>query len=293
MDQYLDKFLATLASQRGYSENTIAAYRNDISQFSKFIRSQRGMPSGPGDVSPELVEAYVENLQNGPERYAASTVARKIAAVKSFFHYLDEQEIISTDPASRLNSPKVKKAAPKTLSNLEIEKLLAVPVRVGGSKGLRDRALLELLCSTGMRVTEVVNLRLEDVDWGQDLVICRGKGERQRKIPLGSALEPLRDYLDKARPTVARPSSPPVLFLNHRGQKLTRQGVWLILKEAAGAAGIGGDVTPHTLRHSFAKYLVSKGEDLRKVQELLGHANLSTTQVYRQVSVPGGEDSGG
>src|SRR3990172_10422944 len=101
MDQYLDKFLATLASQRGYSENTIAAYRNDISQFSKFIRSQRGMPSGPGDVSPELVEAYVENLQNGPERYAASTVARKIAAVKSFFHYLDEQEIISTDPASR------------------------------------------------------------------------------------------------------------------------------------------------------------------------------------------------
>ena len=285
MDQYLDKFLATLASQRGYSENTIAAYRNDISQFSKFIRSQRGMPSGPGDVSPELVEAYVENLQNGPERYAASTVARKIAAVKSFFHYLDEQEIISTDPASRLNSPKVKKAAPKTLSNLEIEKLLAVPVRVGGSKGLRDRALLELLCSTGMRVTEVVNLRLEDVDWGQDLVICRGKGERQRKIPLGSALEPLRDYLDKARPTVARPSSPPVLFLNHRGQKLTRQGVWLIIKGAADVAGIGGDVTPHTLRHSFAKYLVSKGEDLRKVQELLGHANLSTTQVYKQVGV--------
>ncbi len=148
---------------------------------------------------------------------------------------------------------------------------------------MRDRALLELLCATGMRVTEVVNLQLEDVDWEQSIVICRSKGERQRRIPLGPALEPLREYVQNGRAALAKSASPAVLFLNHRGQKLTRQGVWLILKEAAEAAGVGVDVTPHTLRHSFAKYLVGSGEDLRRVQELLGHANLSTTQVYRQV----------
>ena len=291
MDQYLDKFLVALASQKGYSENTIAAYRNDITQFSKFIRNQHGLAAGSVEVPPEVVEAYVDNLQNGPEAYAASTVARKIAAVKSFFHYLNEQKIITADPVAQLNSPRVKKGIPKTLSNVEIEKLLAAPERAGGSKGLRDKALLELLCSTGMRVTEIVNLRLDDLDWEHHSAICRGKGERQRKIPLGAATPALRDYLEKARPGLVRSSSPATLFLNHRGQKLTRQGVWLIIKGAADVAGIGNDVTPHTLRHSFAKYLVSRGEDLRKVQELLGHANLSTTQVYKQVGVSREETS--
>ncbi len=285
MDQYLDKFLAMLASQKGYSENTIAAYRNDISQFSKFVRNQHGLAAGSAEVPPDVVEAYVDNLQNGPEAYATSTVARKIAAVKSFFHYLNEQKIITADPVARFNSPRVKKAVPKTLSSTEIEKLLAAPERVGGSKGLRDKALLELLGSTGMRVTEIVNLRLDDVDWERRSVICRGKGERQRQIPLGAAAVALREYLEKARPALVRSGSSATLFLNHRGQKLTRQGVWLIIKEAADIAGIDSDVTPHTLRHSFAKYLVSQGEDLRKVQELLGHANLSTTQVYKQVGV--------
>jgi len=284
MEQYLDKFLAALASQKGYSDNTIAAYRNDIAQFSKFIRARRGMPTEPGEVSVELVEAYVENLQHGADEYAASTVARKIAAVKSFFHYLTEQKIVVADPAIRLNSPKVKKAVPKTLTPEELEKLLAVPSRMGDAKGARDQALLELLCATGLRVTEVVNLRLDDLDWEHGLVICRGKNDRDRKLPLSTATEPLRAYLNKARASLAKPTSPPTLFLNHRGQKLTRQGIWLIIKEAAQTAGIGGDVTPHTLRHSFARYLVSKGEDMRHVQELLGHANLSTTQVYRQVN---------
>ena len=290
MEQYLDKFLAALASQKGYSDNTIAAYRNDIAQFSKFIRERRGMPTEPGEVSAELVEAYVENLQHGADEYAASTVARKIAAVKSFFHYLNEQKIVAADPAALLNSPKVKKAVPKTLTPGEIEKLLAVPSRMGDAKGARDLALLELLCATGLRVTEVVNLRLDDLDWEHGLVICRGEGDRDRKLPLSTATEPLRAYLNKARASLAKPTSPPTLFLNHRGQKLTRQGIWLIIKEAAQAAGLSGDVTPHTLRHSFARYLVSKGEDMRHVQELLGHANLSTTQVYRQVK-PAQEDS--
>jgi integrase/recombinase XerD len=159
---------------------------------------------------------------------------------------------------------------------------LAAPARGTGSKALRDRALLELLYATGMRVTEAVNLRLEDLDLERGVVQCRGKSERRRNIPLGSSMESLNDYLKRGRPNLLRDDSPPALFLNHRGQKLTRQGIWLILKEAAEAAGITAEVTPHTLRHSFAKHLLGSGEDLRRVQELLGHANLSTTQMYRQ-----------
>jgi integrase/recombinase XerD len=286
MDQHLAQFLNTLAVEKRYSENTISAYRNDLSQFWEFLRAQQGGTVDLSGVTAELVEAYVEDLQRGPNEYAPSTVARKIAAVKSFFHSLVEQGLMPADPAARLNSPKVKKHIPKTLSPAEMERLLAAPAKAGGAKAARDRALLELLYATGMRVTEVVNLRLEDVDWEAGLVDCPGKAERRRRIPLDSAAAPLEEYLQRGRPSFEREASPGMLFLNHRGQKLTRQGVWLILKEAAEAAGLDGDVTPHTLRHSFAKHKLGAGENLRRVQELLGHANLSTTQVYRQQSEP-------
>ncbi|MGH2521919.1 MAG: tyrosine recombinase [Anaerolineales bacterium] len=287
MEQYLSKFLDALNAEKGYSENTIAAYRNDLGQFAEFLRAHTAGPAEPGSMTSEMVQAYVEDLQHGPRAYAPSTVARKVAAVKSFCHFLVEQNLIPTDPAAKLNSPKVKKHIPKILTHAEMERLLAAPREAhnGGPKALRDQALLALLYATGMRVTEVVNLRLEDVDWENGMVICQGKGDRRRRIPLSSALEPLGEYLQRARPSLVKEASPPMLFLNHRGQKLTRQGVWLILKEAAEAAGIAGEVTPHTLRHSFAKHLLGSGEDLRRVQELLGHANLSTTQVYRQVTV--------
>jgi integrase/recombinase XerD len=282
MDQQLDQFLNSLAVEKRYSENTISAYKNDLGQFLDFLTAQAGGTVDVGQVTPETVSAYVAELQHGQNAYAPSTVARKIAAVKSFFHSLVEQGLITTDPAARLNSPKVKKHVPKTLSQADMERLLAAPGHTGGAKSLRDRALLELLYATGMRVTEVVNLGLSDVDWEAHLVTCPGKAERRRHIPLGSAAEPVNDYLQHGRPNFARDDSPVMLFLNHRGQKLTRQGVWLILKEAADTAGLDGDVTPHTLRHSFAKHKLGAGEDLRRVQELLGHANLSTTQVYRQ-----------
>lgn len=283
MDQHLAQFLSTLAVEKRYSDNTISAYKNDLGQFWDYLRLRQGSAIEPGTVNPEMVEAYVADLQQGDHIYAPSTVARKIAAVKSFFHSLVEQGVVASDPAARLNSPKVKKHIPKTLSESDMERLLAAPARSGGSKALRDRALLELLYATGMRVTEVVNLRLEDVDWETGSVNCPGKADRRRRIPLSSALQPLQEYLERGRPNFARDDSPAMLFLNHRGQKLTRQGVWLILKESAEAAGLDGDVTPHTLRHSFAKHKLGQGEDLRRVQELLGHANLSTTQVYRQV----------
>ena len=282
MEQYLEKFLGWLVADKGYSENTIAAYRNDLSQFSKFMR-ERSATGEPQSLTPELVTGYVEDLQQATSKYASSTIARKIAAVKSFCHFLVDQGIISADPSAKLNSPKVKKQAPKTLSRADIEKLLTAVGQGTSAKDIRDRALLELLCTTGMRVTEIVNLGIEDLDWEQGVVTCRGKGERQRKIPIGAAVDALSLYQQRARAALVKPNSPSVLFLNQRGQKLTRQGVWLILKEAAEAAGIAVEVTPHTLRHSFAKLLVGSGTDLRRVQELLGHANLSTTQVYRQV----------
>ncbi len=286
MDPYVEKFLSTLAAEKDYSENTIAAYRNDMGQFMAFVRARSNDAFEPGKLTPELVQAYVEDLQHGAQPYAASTVARKIAAVKTFCHHLVEQKVLAANPATALNSPKVKKHIPKTLTRSDLERLLAAPSRAGGAKGARDRALLELLASTGMRVTEVVNLQATDVDWDKGAVVCKGKGARERHLPLGPARAALADYFNRARPELAREKSPPTLFLNHRGQKLTRQGVWLILKEAAEAAGVGGDVTPHTLRHSFAKHLVGAGEDLRRVQELLGHANLSTTQIYRQSPAP-------
>jgi integrase/recombinase XerD len=281
METYLEHFLSNLASEKRYSDNTISAYKNDLSQFSEFLKARDGGLEVT-HVTSETVAAYVDDLQHGQTAYAPSTVARKIAAVKSFFHSLVEQGVLATDPAARLNSPKVKKHIPKTLSQSDMERLLAAPGRGSGPKAMRDRALLELLYATGMRVTEVVNLGLADVDWINQMVSCPGKAERRRQIPLGMAGGPLNDYLQHGRPNFARDESPAMLFLNHRGQKLTRQGVWLILKEAADAAGLDGDVTPHTLRHSFAKHKLGAGEDLRRVQELLGHANLSTTQVYRQ-----------
>lgn len=282
MDPHLDQFLSNLDVEKRYSDNTISAYKNDLRQFGLFLNSREGGPVDVRQVTPDIVAIYVEDLQHGQSAYAPSTVARKIAAVKSFYHSLLEQGVVPSDPAARLNSPKVKKHIPRTLSPEDMERLLAAPARGGGPKSLRDRALLELLYATGMRVTEVVNLGLADVDWDKHAVNCPGKGERRRQIPLGPAAAPLTDYLQNGRPNFARDDSPLMLFLNHRGQKLTRQGVWLILKEAAEVAGLDGDVTPHTLRHSFAKHKLGAGEDLRRVQELLGHANLSTTQVYRQ-----------
>jgi integrase/recombinase XerD len=293
MDQHLTQFLAKLAEEKRYSENTISAYRNDLTQFLEYLRVQQGGAVDLRTVTPEVVEAYVSDLEHGTNQYAPSTVARKIAAVKSFFHTMVSQGAVAADPATRLSSPKVKKHVPKTLSPAEMERLISAPGQSGNAKSTRDRALLELLYATGMRVTEVVNLQVGDVDWDAEAVDCSGKGDRRRRIPLGSASTSLSRYVQHGRPSFARDESPAMLFLNHRGQKLTRQGVWLILKEAAEAAGLDGDVTPHTLRHSFAKHKLGAGEDLRRVQELLGHANLSTTQVYRQAEGGDGAPSDG
>ena len=285
MEQYLNRFLETLAAEKGYSDNTIAAYLNDLTQFVEFMRQPRpfGSVQEPGDYTTEILNEYLGHMRG--RGYASATVARKVAAIKSFFHFLNAQGLIPSNPALGLESPKIEKRLPRILTLEEVERLLAAPSQTAGPKALRDRALLELLYATGMRVTEVVTLKLSDLDLDKGTVTCRGKQEKQRLIPVRgeTALVALREYLLRSRPGLIKESGETALFLNHRGQKLTRQGLWLIIKAYAETAGISAQVTPHTLRHSFAKHTLNKGEDMKRLQELLGHANLSTTLVYTQL----------
>ena len=283
MDQYLNRFLELLAAEKGYSDNTIAAYLNDLTQFVEFLRTR---PTGPvlepHDCTAEVLKDYLPDMQG--RGYASATVARKVAAVKSFFHFLTAQGIVNSDPTRGLESPRIEKRVPRILTPEEVDRLLAAPTYASGPKALRDRALLELLYATGMRVTELVTLEVGDLDLDKDAVTCRGKNGKQRLIPIRNetALVSLKEYLLRSRPGLIKEPYDPALFLNHRGQKLTRQGLWLIIKAYAEAANIAADVTPHTLRHSFAKHLLGTGENMHRLQELLGHANLSTTLIYAQ-----------
>jgi integrase/recombinase XerD len=214
-------------------------------------------------------------------------VARKVAAVKSFSHFLAHTGVVVDDPAADLDSPKVKKRLPQTLSPEDVDNLLAMPAKGGDSpKSLRDQALLEVLYATGMRVSELATLTVDDVDLEAGTIRCIGKGNKERVMPLyPQAADAIRNYLDHGRDQLLTDgSSEKALFLNPRGEQLTRQGLWLIIKYYAKQLGIADRVTPHTLRHSFATHMLNGGAGLREVQKLLGHANISTTQVYTHVT---------
>lgn len=280
MEAALSAFLEYLAQVQGYSDNTIAAYRNDLSQFIAFLG--RIPISEWKRVDETLVQEFVTILHE--QNYASSTVARKIAALKSFFHYLCDRQLIDSDPTRIIESPQVKKQLPKSLTTPQVEKLLVAPSDDGSPKSLRDRALLSLLYDTGIRVTEAVSLSIEHINPEEGYIICQTGNERPRKLSLSSeVLESLNAYADKGRPKLIKDSDETAFFLNHRGERLTRQGLWLIIKVYAKKAGLR-KVTPHTLRHSFAAHKISKGADLKQVQKMLGHANISTTQVYTQVA---------
>ncbi len=287
MEQELQDFLVFLKEEYRYSDNTVAAYRNDLTQFYEFLQDGRyPQVRAWSDVSAEIVDSYVEDLKHRDKPYAASSIARKVAAVKSFFNHLFAREIISTNPTSDIDSPKVKKRLPKTLGSPEIENLLRAPAQGNSPKHLRDTALLNLLYATGMRVSEVVNLQVEDiVRHGKsiELTIVEGN-ERSRQMPLDKEMRGiLEKYVEDGRPYLLKDPKVTALFLNHRGQQLTRQGLWLIIKAYAREADLGMEVTPHTLRHSFAAHKLESGSDLEEVQKMLGHANISTTQIYTQL----------
>ncbi|MBK9710661.1 MAG: site-specific tyrosine recombinase XerD [Kouleothrix sp.] len=282
MDEQVELFLQHLAEERGLSTNTTAAYRTDLEQFRDFL-FERSVSEWNVVVHNDIL-AFLLYLRE--RRYANSTVARRTAAVKSFYAFLTAESLVSSDPTEQIDSPKVDRYLPKSLSPNQVDELLELPLRDPTPERLRDKAMLELLYATGMRVSELVALNLRDLNLESESVRCVGKASRERILPIsGSAVTALEEYLDIARAQLARSSAQKIeaLFLNHRGKRLTRQGFWLILKGYAEALGIS-DLTPHTLRHSFASHMISGGADIRSVQALLGHASLSTTQIYTQLN---------
>ncbi|NTU83295.1 MAG: tyrosine recombinase [Chloroflexales bacterium] len=282
MQEQVEQFLAHMASERGMSVNTTAAYRTDLDQLGTYLRGQ-GVAEWQ-TVDHNHVMGFLIFLRE--RRYANSTVARRTAAVKSFFSYLVAQSLIDSDPTEQIDSPKVDRFPPKAISPHQVDELLELPLRSSSPEGLRDKAMLELLYATGMRVSELVALEVDDVTLDQTSVRCSGRAGRERVLPLtGTAVTALEEYLDTSRSQLARNSdeSSAALFLNHRGKRLTRQGFWLILKGYAEQVGLH-DLTPHMLRHSFAAHMLSGGAELREVQALLGHASLSTTQIYAHLN---------
>lgn len=281
MREQVDAFLKYLIEAKGYSENTLAAYRNDLAQFLAFLSRY---VSNWDEVDRDLILNYILYMKD--REYASSTVARKVAAIKSFFHYMVAGGVFADDPTATLDSPKVKKRLPRTISVADVKRLLAEPAKLSTPKALRDRALLELLYATGMRVTEAVSLNVGDLNLPSATVrVGRSKEGKERILPLHKqAGEVLAYYLQKGRLQLMRDPEEPALFLNHRGQRLTRQGLWLIIKAYVEKAGIDADVTPHTLRHSFAVHKLEEGANLHEIQKLLGHANISTTQIYTHLS---------
>ena len=297
MKQKVNAFLGYLAAERGLAANTLAAYNNDLNQFAEYLASRRAIYGsgsvtedrfqGEGDTFSEMgrdsVMGFFLHLRD--KGYTPSTIARKTAAIKSFFHFLASKGFISEDPTASIDSPRISKSLPRAASVEEIDALLEAPTRSSSPEAVRDKAMFELLYATGMRVTELVSLNVGDVDLQQGIVRCTGrsagKGPRQRAIPIhATAARSVDNYLANARPVLVRDNDESALFLNHRGERLTRQGFWLILKQWARESGVTTQITPHTLRHSFALHMLKNGVDLRAVQQLLGHAHISTTQIY-------------
>ncbi len=274
MDRAIQDFIAALEAQRNASANTVGAYRTDLRQLAEFL-SHKGISTWP-EVTPVLVAQFVASLRE--RQYATTSIARKVAAMKSFFHYLRARRVISADPTESLDTPKVEKFPPSVLTPQEVQRLFAA-VRAESDAGQRDLAMLHCLASTGMRVTELVSRDVAHLDLARGEIRCRGRN-RERVLAISPAGQrALAMYLDNGRSNLVHDQRETALFVNHHGQRLTRQGFWLIMKGYAKQAGIT-HITPHTMRHSFAYEMLRKGTDLRTVQELLGHANISTTQVY-------------
>ena len=287
MDDRIGHFLHFMSVDKGASANTIDAYRNDLTQFHTFLSTLNlnGNRTNWRGITRDVIVSFVLELKS--RRYAEATVARKVAAVKSFFQFLQAEGAIDGNPTESLQSPRVGKALPRPLTVQQMDELLEQPARKGSPEALRDQAMLELLYATGLRVTELVSLDLDSISMNgkSRYVRCLGKGAKERTVPIhDQALQALVSYLNDSRPRLAKNRRERALFLNRRGERLTRQGFWLILKQYAKDAGISEPVTPHTLRHSFATHMLRGGAPLRNVQELLGHANISTTQAYTKIT---------
>jgi len=288
MDEEITNFISSLSVEKGFSRNTLDAYKNDLSQFVDFIRKQAAKEDKL-QLTWEKVDrsSLLDYLVTLRERsYAPATMARKVAAIKSFFNFLVSEGTLKKNPTEGISGPKVGKALPRAISVEDVEKLLEQPDKVSTPEAKRDKAMLELVYATGMRVSEMVSLNLRDVNLKAGFVRCFGKGSKERIIPIhNKAIKAVKTYIDEARPRLLGATGETAMFLNRRGQRLTRQGFWLILKGYAEKAKIEADITPHVLRHSIATHLLNSGKmNLRELQELLGHANISTTQIYTHLT---------
>jgi integrase/recombinase XerD len=289
MEQAIQSFLEHLIVEKGFSRNTSDAYRNDLSQFWDYYQ-QKGKPLGNGHspwqyVDLNLLNDYIENLRDA-KGYRDTTTARKVASIKSFFGFLSENGTITEDPTQSLGSPKVGRNLPKYLTEEEVNRLLDSASNAGTPEGQRDATILELLYATGLRVGELVSLDVQSLDLSESYIRCWGKGSKERIVYLyPKATSALKSYLKKGRVgLLGSRKDQKALFVNHRGERLTRQWVWNVLKTYGAKAKIEAHITPHTLRHSFATHLLQNGASLRHVQELLGHSSISTTQVYTHLT---------
>ena len=269
-----------LKVERGLSENTIASYGIDLKLFLEYLRENE-IPSFK-QVNKEVIVNYMQSEKNNNK--ANSSILRSVSSLRKFFQYLAQEKIIEKDPMLVIDTPKKKQHLPQVLTKEEVEKLLHSP-NTGQVLGLRDRAMLELMYATGLRISEIINLKLEDLHLTIGTLQTLGKGHKERIVPVGDeAIKWINRYLEEARPKLLKQKRSNYLFLNFHGNNLTRQGVWKNLKAEVRKAGIQKNITPHTLRHSFATHILENGADLRIVQELLGHADISTTQIYTHLS---------
>ncbi|HOP93967.1 MAG TPA: site-specific tyrosine recombinase XerD [Acetivibrio thermocellus] len=279
MEELVLHFLDFLKNDKRLSLNTLQSYKRDIEQYITYLKDMK--IQNIANTNKTTVIAYFLHLQK--KGRATSTISRNLASIRSFYQYLTKKGIISQDPTENLESPKVEKKLPQILSTKEVELLLEQP-KCDDLKGYRDKAMLELLYATGIRVSELISLDLDDVNLEMQYIRCN-KGARERIVPIGSvSVNALQEYLTKSRNLLIQRPDEKALFVNVNGKRLTRQGFWKIIKQYKNQAKINKDITPHTLRHSFAAHLLENGADLRSIQEMLGHSDISSTQIYAQLA---------
>ena len=284
MEKQIKQFLEFLQNEKRVSNNTLQSYGRDIHQYESYLSQNR---INYVKVDNKVINEYLKYLQQNGKK--TSTISRSLASIRSFYQYLMRVKKIKHDPTENIQSPKVEKRVPSVLTSEEVEKLLSQPKDVD-LKGTRDKAMLEVAYATGMRVTEIISLNVDDVDLDSGFISCKSVN-RQRNIPLGSiSIAALREYIRDARPIMIKNDDETSLFVNVNGKRLTRQGFWKIVKYYKEQAHIEKDITPHILRHSFATHLLQNGAELKAIQTMLGHSDISSTQVYTQFQDAGLKD---
>jgi len=286
MKEEINEFLDYLAEEKHYSKHTLAAYNNDLKQLANFVETKKPgvmLDSPRFKLEETILLEYLHDLKE--KKYRPATVARKVAAVKSFFRFMKKQGKMAEELTRNLVPPQVKRKKPFVLSVSEVRQLLAEPAKLATPEAKRDKIMLELLYATGLRVSELVSLDLADINLAKKQLLCSSRSSRGRVIPLDSVVaDGVKEYIEEARVALLQNEKETGLFLNCRGECLTRQGFWQIVKDYAHKAGLGVNVTPHTLRHTFATHKLKSGTSLHSLQELLGHAYISSTRIYDGLS---------